>query len=352
MSDTRLWLAPDIHCVAAQDHTLIAGERSVLKVSGVGSRVTDGIAALRAGASRTELSAICGPLLAHHLISRLAESGWLVTEADEAARSGQFGQVVGWLASKTSRPISAMARLARARVAILGVGGLGTQVIEHLAGSGVCHFVLIDGDVVEPSNLNRQYMFDHGCIGQRKVDVAAEQIVARNPAATVKSHAAFLSTAADFAALDGDDVDIVVNCADRPLEIDLIAADYCAMRRWPFVTAGVGLNRGYWGPFLVSDLTCDWPAFTSALQAALPETVSALNGTAACTSSFGPFNSIIGSFLAADVVRHCSRTAKPASLGRRMFLDFDTFLVTSFPDRSRDWIAEPSRPPAPKRRHE
>ena len=339
MSQGRFWLAPDIHYVAAQDRILIAGERSVLEVSGAGSRLAGGIAALRSGATCDELTSICGPLLAHQLMSRLAESGWLVTECDEAARSGQFGQVVGWFASKTSRPLSAMARLSSARVAIMGVGGLGTQVIEHLAGSGLGQFVLIDGDVVEPSNLNRQYMFDHGCIGRLKVAVAAERIVARNPAADIKTYPLFLATAADLATLDGDAIDVFVNCADRPLGIDQTIAGYCARRGLPFVTAGVGLNRGYWGPFLITGTTCNWHTFISSLQDALPGIASAVYGSAACTSSFGPFNSIIGSFLAADVVRYCSNIAKPASLGRRMFVDFDAFRVSSFPDESRDPVA-------------
>ena len=71
-------------------------------------------------------------------------------------------------------------RLEAARVGIAGAGGLGSNAAMMLARSGVGHLIVIDGDVVEPSNLNRQHYFP-AHVGRAKVDALKEQLVALNP---------------------------------------------------------------------------------------------------------------------------------------------------------------------------
>lgn len=84
-----------------------------------------------------------------------------------------------------------MARLARARVAVFGVGGVGGYAVEALARSGVGAFELVDPDRVCLSNLNRQILATHDTIGAYKVDVAAERIRSINPEAEVNVHRLF-----------------------------------------------------------------------------------------------------------------------------------------------------------------
>ena len=67
------------------------------------------------------------------------------------------------------------ARLAAARVLVVGCGGLGAPVISSLAAAGVGHLTLVDDDTVEPSNLNRQVLFTEADVGRRKAEVAAER---------------------------------------------------------------------------------------------------------------------------------------------------------------------------------
>ncbi len=79
-----------------------------------------------------------------------------------------------------------MNRLAKARVAIFGVGGVGGYVVEALARSGVGSFVLVDSDKVSVSNINRQIIATHKTVGQYKVDVMRDRILEINPNAEVK----------------------------------------------------------------------------------------------------------------------------------------------------------------------
>lgn len=85
----------------------------------------------------------------------------------------------------------AVNRLAAARVAVFGIGGVGGYAVEALARSGVGAIDLIDDDTVVLSNLNRQIIATHHTVGQYKVDAAAARIAAINPKAKVTTHRTF-----------------------------------------------------------------------------------------------------------------------------------------------------------------
>ena len=85
----------------------------------------------------------------------------------------------------------AMARLAQARVAIFGVGGVGGYVAEALVRSGVGSFDLIDNDEVSLTNLNRQIIATHDTIGRPKVEVMRERMLSINPKADIAVHQCF-----------------------------------------------------------------------------------------------------------------------------------------------------------------
>ena len=82
-------------------------------------------------------------------------------------------------------------KLKNAKVAVFGVGGVGSFVVEALARAGVGCFVLIDKDQVSLSNINRQLIATHKTIGKLKVDVAKERILSINPEAKVETFAEF-----------------------------------------------------------------------------------------------------------------------------------------------------------------
>lgn len=86
---------------------------------------------------------------------------------------------------------AAMDRLARSRVAVFGVGGVGGYVVEGLARSGVGALELIDHDTVDITNLNRQIIATMDTIGREKVEVAAERIRSINPSCQVNAHQVF-----------------------------------------------------------------------------------------------------------------------------------------------------------------
>ncbi len=108
---------------------------------------------------------------------------------------------------------AAMERLARCRVAVFGVGGVGGYAAEALARSGVGMLYLIDNDTVSPSNLNRQIIALHSTLGQYKVDAAAERALDINPEIIVNRHKCFFlpETADQF---DFSRYDYVIDAID------------------------------------------------------------------------------------------------------------------------------------------
>ena len=88
-----------------------------------------------------------------------------------------------------------LARLCDARVAVFGLGAVGSFAVEALARSGVGHLRLVDFDEVRPSNLNRQLFALSDTVGRPKVDVAVERVRNINPAIDVDARRAFFDAA-------------------------------------------------------------------------------------------------------------------------------------------------------------
>lgn len=106
----------------------------------------------------------------------------------------------------------AVAKLARAHVVVLGVGGVGSWAAEALARAGIGELTLVDFDRIAPSNLNRQVHALTSTIGRLKVEVMAERLAQINPTLTIHTHAERLLPEAlpDYLA-DGD---FTIDCID------------------------------------------------------------------------------------------------------------------------------------------
>lgn len=85
-------------------------------------------------------------------------------------------------------------KLKNATVAIFGCGGVGSYTVEALARAGIGKFVLVDKDVVDITNINRQLIANTTTIGREKVDIEKERILKINPSAEVEIHKAFYSS--------------------------------------------------------------------------------------------------------------------------------------------------------------
>jgi tRNA A37 threonylcarbamoyladenosine dehydratase len=110
----------------------------------------------------------------------------------------------------------AIEKLRNTKVAVFGLGGVGSYVVEALARSGIGSFVLIDHDLINLTNLNRQLIATYDTIGMPKVEAARIRINSINPQAKVEAHQLmYLPDKDNLADLIGRDTDYVIDAVDN-----------------------------------------------------------------------------------------------------------------------------------------
>lgn len=129
--------------------------------------------------------------------------------------------------------IDGQLRLAKGRVLIVGLGGLGSPVALYLAAAGVGELHLADFDSVDLTNLQRQVLHDSASLGQPKVASAVARIAGLNPQVRCVEHARGLDADSLLAAVSA--VDVVVDCTDNFSIREAINAA-CVQARKPLVS--------------------------------------------------------------------------------------------------------------------
>ena len=146
----------------------------------------------------------------------------------------------------------AMDRLANAKVAVFGIGGVGGYVCEALVRSGVGAFDLIDDDKVCLTNLNRQIIATRKTVGKYKVDVMKERMLEINPDVNVRIHKCFFlpENADEF---PFDEYDYVVDAVDTvTAKIALVMA--CQEAGTPIISSMGAGNKLNPAEFEVADI--------------------------------------------------------------------------------------------------
>ncbi|MDB5233299.1 MAG: hypothetical protein JWR44_292 [Hymenobacter sp.] len=127
-------------------------------------------------------------------------------------------------------------KLQAARVLVVGCGGLGCPVLQYLAAAGVGTLGLLDFDVVDDSNLQRQVLYTTADVGQPKALVAAERLHAQNPFIVLRPHQVQLSAANALSLFAG--YDLVVDCSDN-FATRYLVNDACVILGKPLVFGAI-----------------------------------------------------------------------------------------------------------------
>jgi len=175
-------------------------------------------------------------------------------------------------------------KLEKAKVLIVGCGGLGNAVAVYLAAGGIGNLVLIDDDVVSLSNLHRQVFFTVNDIGKPKAEVLAAHIRSINPFVSVASKKLRLSKGNGLTEIKG--FDIVVDCTDS-LPTKYLINDVCVLLEIPLVYGSLYKYDGYIASFNVRYED----GFSANLRDAFPE---APKKPVPSCAEVGTLNSIVG----------------------------------------------------------
>jgi len=131
---------------------------------------------------------------------------------------------------------SALDRFLGARVAVIGIGGVGSWAVEALARSGIGHLTLVDLDEICVTNVNRQLHAMDGQIGKQKADVMAERARAIHPGCEVQVHPGFFTEKTAATILDPGFSGVIDAIDSLRHKAHLLAE--CSARRIPVVTCG------------------------------------------------------------------------------------------------------------------
>ncbi|WP_426025803.1 HesA/MoeB/ThiF family protein [Brevundimonas sp. TSRC1-1] len=196
--------------------------------------------------------------------------------------------------------------LKRARVLIVGAGGVGAPAALYLAAAGVGTLGLIDDDVVGLSNLQRQIAFSTPEVGRPKVEAAAERLGGLNPHVTTQTFAERLTP--DNAADRIDGFDIVLDGTDD-FETRLIVNAACVAADKPLVSGALGRWSGQVGVF----------AGRPCYQCLVPE-IPPDAETCARVGVVGALAGVVGSMAALETIKLITGAGE-ALAGRLMLYD-------------------------------
>ncbi|HNP33953.1 MAG TPA: HesA/MoeB/ThiF family protein [Flavobacterium sp.] len=132
-------------------------------------------------------------------------------------------------------------KLAEAKVLIIGVGGLGCPVLQNLAAVGVGKIGIVDGDLVEETNLHRQLLYTPTDLGKSKVDVASEAVVRQNPEVIITPYP--FSFTKENAFEIASDYQIIVDCTDN-ITTRYLINDIAVIKGIPMVYASIHKFEG------------------------------------------------------------------------------------------------------------
>lgn len=302
-----------------------------------GRRLLDALDGTR---ERSELEADFGSEPVGDLLAQLEELGLIEDGADDDLISTpvmeRFDRQIRYFSDITTGPTPSQcqARLGSARVAVLGVGGLGGWSALSLACCGIGEMVLIDGDEVEVSNLNRQILYTEADVGRLKAEVATERLTAFNSAMKVRTICERMdSEEAIAAAIEG--YDVVIDAADWPAhEIEQWVNNACFAAEIPYITMSHFPPIARVGPLYVPGATGCFACQVAGYRRTYPMFDIAIEQRRAKPSpaaTLGPACALIGGQIALDLMHLLTGLAEPSTQGVGHIYDLRTMKVEREP---------------------
>jgi len=273
------------------------------------------------------------PNLIDGLMARLSELGAVERFDPEERSFARFDRQLLLLdafapASDHLDILARQKRLAEAHVLVLGLGGIGHQVALSLAAAGVGSIVLVDGDVVDESNLHRQILFAAGDVHRKKVEAARDGLLRVAPGCHVGMEDHTVRSAAEWRTLIAGfpKVRHVMLSADRPVQLVNWLSDARNEFNYYFIKCGYMTTQGLIGPLLgpgtkgYEELFSSW----APLIDGQPDNIKAFNARS-IAPTMAASNAIMANIAALELIKHISGAGALTLLEKRMLLDLDTY---------------------------
>lgn len=155
-----------------------------------------------------------------------------------------------WLSYKNKNAYSTLNELRKKTVAILGCGGTGGIIAEHLVRAGVTSLILVDGGVVDEPDLNRQLHFTRRTLGHCKVGALAAHLLEIKPELNLRTHHTYISSEENvLQLLENVSLDLIVCAVDQPIyKIQAMVGEGALRMNVPVLFGAVGISDAVIGP--------------------------------------------------------------------------------------------------------
>lgn len=274
------------------------------------------------------------------LLAQFEELGVVEDAADDDRIPGpvmeRLDRQLRYFSDVTDGPTASecQSKLERARIAVLGVGGLGGWSALNLACCGIGELLLVDFDRVELSNLNRQVLYSEADIGRFKAEAAAERLSGFDSAMKVEprvlrldSEAAIAETIAGY--------DLVIDACDWPAhDIERWINAACFKARIPFVAMSHFPPVARVGPLYVPEVTGCFACQEIGYRRSFPLydiAVEQQRGKGSPAATLGPACSLIGGQIGLDILHYLTGLARPSTLGVGHIYDLRTMAIEREP---------------------
>lgn len=255
------------------------------------------------------------------------EKEGIVRRYEEDLGNGRYSRQLLFLDELTSsqeETLKLQRRIENSKVAVFGVGGIGTWIVNGLYQIGVGEIRITDPDVVEETNLNRQLFFDSGDVGRHKVDVIKERLKDTNVISfkkRVDQHQ------------DLRDIilgcNFLVNCADSPsvAETTRIINSYASENGIPYcVAGGYNLHLGMIGPIIIPGVTRTFDDFLEYQKRMDPFKDLERIKDVKQTGNLGPIAGAIANIQVMEILKYLTGKGR-INLNRFAEIDFMDFNV-------------------------
>lgn len=263
----------------------------------------------------------------NNLLMYLSKNGILdnVEDKSEFKNYEKYRRVIHFISEYSNSHnnlVNMWQNIRNATVIVIGLGAVGSWVACNLAQSGVKNIALMDSDIVDITNLHRQFGYRESDIGRKKIDVLEEIIHGFDKDINVIKEYSFLNEGA-LNVFDDISIDLIINCADNPTvdETSLWVGEYAMKRGLPHIVGGgYNLHLSLVGQTIIPGKSACMKCFQKALEEENKidsKKVKKLAVKNRKVGSFGPMCSMIASMIGMESIKVLSKGIEPSNLNRR-----------------------------------
>ncbi len=248
-----------------------------------------------------------------------------VNPKNDFAEYNSYRRVINFLSDYASDHTSLIAMwnsLKNSTVAVIGLGAVGSWVSCNLIQTSIKNIILMDNDIVEESNLHRQFGYNESDIGLKKIDALEKQLKNYNKNSNIIKIYEFLTTDT-INILDKYHVDLIINCADKP-NVDttsLIIGEYGMKKNIPHIVGGgYNMHLSLIGQTILPKVSACVKCFEKTLEETnkIDKTrVKKLAIKNRKTGSIGPACAMIASMIGMEAIKVLTKCVLPSNINRR-----------------------------------